>query len=693
MHHGIPLITTIAVALALALALGFIAVRLRLPALVGYLVAGILIGPATPGYVADVDLSRELAEIGVMLLMFGVGLHFSWAELLAVRRIALPGAVAQITVATALGALLAWAWGWGLGAGLVFGLALSVASTVVLLKALESQGILDTTNGRIAVGWLIVEDLAMVLVLVLLPAFSPALGGLPGQGIAEAGGERGVALSVALTLGEVALFIALMVVVGRRLLPRALWQVARTGSRELFTLGVLAAAVGIAYGAAVVFGVSFALGAFFAGMVLRESALSHRAASESLPLRDAFSVLFFVSVGMLFDPMMVVEAPLKLLLVVAIIVVGKSLAAFLIVLAFRYPLNTALTVSASLAQIGEFSFILVGLGVSLQLLPEAGQSLVLAAALVSIALNPLVFSLVEPAQRWVRARSWAARALERRDDPLAELPMSVPQERLTGHTVLVGFGRVGHRLGEALVDEGRPLVVVESNRERVERLRARGVPAVFGDGADPAVLIQAHVARAGTLVVAAPDAFRARAMLHTARTLNPPIHTVVRSHSDHEGELLRRDGADRVFMGEEELARGMIGHVLGATRGRGPAGEAPPGDRLRPMAPREQDGRRWYTSRSCDLYLWEDAGGAITAFEFCYGKPGAERVVRWRRGAGLDHSAVDDGEGSPRRNATPIAVADGRYDPGAVAGVFEVQGSAVEPRLYRFVLGRLLDPA
>jgi CPA2 family monovalent cation:H+ antiporter-2 len=570
MHHSIPLITTIAVALGLALALGFLAARLRLPALVGYLVAGILIGPATPGFVADVELSRELAEIGVMLLMFGVGLHFSWAELLAVRRIAVPGAVVQIGVATVLGLGVSWTWGWSLGAGLVFGLALSVASTVVLLRALEANGILETTNGRIAVGWLIVEDLAMVLILVLLPAFSPALGGLAGEGIAEGDGDHGVGLSLVITLAEVGLFIALMWIGGRRVLPWVLWQVARTGSRELFTLCVLAAAVGVAYGAAVVFGVSFALGAFFAGMVLRESALSHRAANESLPLRDAFSVLFFVSVGMLFDPMMLLAEPLRVLAVVAIIVVGKSVAAFLIVLAFRYPLNTALTVSASLAQIGEFSFILAGLGVALELLPEAGQDLILAGALISIALNPLVFGLIEPVQRWVRARSWAARMLERPDDPLAQLPMTISQEHLTGHVVLVGFGRVGRRLGEALLEQGRALVVAETNREVVERLRSRGVPAVFGDAAEPGVLIQAHVARAGTLVVAVPDSFRARRMVQVAKTLNPPIHAVVRTHSDDEGSLLRRDGADAVFMGEEELARGMIRHVLGRGGGADP---------------------------------------------------------------------------------------------------------------------------
>ena len=560
MPHELTLITTIAAALGLALVLGFIAVRLKLPALVGYLVAGILIGPATPGFVADVELSTQLAEIGVMLLMFGVGLHFSLDDLLAVRKIALPGAIVQIAVATALGGVVAHLWGWDLGASLVFGLALSVASTVVLLRALESRGVLESINGRIAVGWLVVEDLAMVLVLVLLPPLAGTLGGDASQMDGE---SRSLTMTMLITLGQVAAFVALMLVVGRRLFPWVLWQVARTGSRELFTLCVISAAVGIAFGSGKLFGVSFALGAFFAGMVMRESALSHRAADESLPLRDAFSVLFFVSVGMLFDPAMLLHDPLKVLAVVAIIVVGKTLAAFAIVLAFRYPLNTALTVSASLAQIGEFSFILAGLGVALKLLPAEGQSLILAGALISIALNPLLFNAVEPLQNWIRGRSKLARAMERPDDPLAELPMSVDPARLTGHVLIVGYGRVGGRIGESLIERGIPIVVAEQNREVVEGLRARGIPAVSGDAAEAAVLIQAHVHRAHTLVIATPDAFRARKMIEIARTLKPDVHTVVRTHSDQEAALLRKEQAGVVFVGEHELASSMTRHVLG----------------------------------------------------------------------------------------------------------------------------------
>ncbi|MBA2410966.1 MAG: Kef family K(+) transporter [Gammaproteobacteria bacterium] len=558
MPHSVSLITTIAACLGLALIMGFLAARLKLPPLVGYLIAGVMLGPATPGFVADVELSNQLAEIGVMLLMFGVGLHFSLEDLMAVRRIALPGAIVQIVVATALGLGVTQAWGWSLGAGVVFGLSLSVASTVVLLRALEGRGVLESVNGRIAVGWLIVEDLVMVLVLVLLPP----LAGLLGGSAAEGASDVSLLTTLSLTLAQVAIFVALMLIVGRRVFPWLLWQVARTGSRELFTLCVVAAAVGIAYGSAALFGVSFALGAFFAGMVMRESALSHRAAQESLPLRDAFSVLFFVSVGMLFDPEILIRQPLLVLAVVTIIVIGKSLAALLLVLAFRYPLNTALTVSASLAQIGEFSFILAGLGVSLELLPKLGQDLILAGALFSIALNPLVFHAIEPAQAWIRSRSRLARRLERRDDPLAELPTTIDQRRLTGHVVLVGYGRVGRRIGEALAERGVSFVVAEQNRELVEQLRARGAPAVSGDASDPAVLIQAHIVRARMLVIATPDSFHARKMIEIARTLNSKVETVVRTHSEEEAVLLQKEQAGRVFMGEHELALGMTRYVL-----------------------------------------------------------------------------------------------------------------------------------
>ena len=562
MPHSVTLITTIAVSLGLALLMGLLANRLKLPVLVGYLTAGVIIGSHTPGFVADMELSAQLAEIGVILLMFGVGLHFSLEDLLAVRRIALPGAIVQIAVATGLGTIVAMTWDWNLGASIVFGVALSTASTVVLLRALEQRQLLKSVNGSIAVGWLIVEDLAMVLVLVLMPPLADWLGTGGTDSAAVDANTSGLMTTLLLTFGKVSVFVALMLIVGKRVFPWLLWHVASTNSNELFILSVIAVAIGIAYGSAALFGVSFALGAFFAGMVMRESALSHRAAQDSLPLRDAFSVLFFVSVGMLFDPNVLIEQPLRVLSTLAIIIIGKSVAAFLLVLAFRYPLNTALTVSASLAQIGEFSFIILALGVSLGLLPVEAQSLILAGAFISITLNPFVFKIIEPAQAWIRSRSKLARVLERTDDPLAELPMTVASSYVTNHVVVVGYGRVRRRIGEALAEQRVPLVVAEQNREMVEALRKRGIHAVAGDAADPAVLIQAHIARAAMLVIAVPDTLRARRMIETARILNPPVEIIVRTHNDEEAALLRKESGGEVFIGEHELALSMLRHVL-----------------------------------------------------------------------------------------------------------------------------------
>lgn len=558
MEHNVSLISTLAAGFGLALIFGFIAERLKLPALVGYLLAGVAIGPATPGFVADVGIASQLSEIGVMLLMFGVGLHFSLKDLMAVKRIALPGAVVQMTVATLLGMGLAMSWGWTFGGALVFGLSLSCASTVVLLKALEARGAIDSVNGRIAIGWLVVEDLATVLILVLLPPLAPMLTGA----VAQTASQTPLWQTLAETLTQVAAFVALMLVVGRRLLPWMLWQVARTGSRELFTLMVIAVAIGIAYGASELFHVSFALGAFFAGMVMRESEYSHRAAEESLPLRDSFSVLFFVSVGMLVDPMTVVQQPWHVLGTVLVIILGKAFAATALVLVFRYPLNTAMTVSASLAQIGEFSFILAGLGLQLGLMPKDGMNLVLAGAMISIALNPVMFAAIGPLQRWVLARSAFARKLEQRDDPYAELPMTTERAFLEGQVVLVGYGRVGRRIAQALEERNIPVVVAEQNRETVEALRKQGRAAVSGDASDPMVLIQAHIAHAAMLVVALPDSMKARQMAEIARQLNPGIEIVLRTHGEEESALLRKEQLGTVFYGEEELARGMSRHVL-----------------------------------------------------------------------------------------------------------------------------------
>ena len=560
MPHAVSLISTLAAGFGLALLFGFVAARLGLPALIGYLIAGVVIGPATPGFVADAEIAAQLAEIGVMLLMFGVGLHFSLDDLLAVRKVALPGAVVQMAVATALGAAVAHFWGWSLGAALVFGLTLSVASTVVLLKALEGRGELESGDGRIAIGWLIVEDLAVVLVLVVLPPVAGVRGGTT----AVPGSSDGASLAwtLARTFAEVAVFVALMLVVGRRAFPWVVWQVNKTGSRELLTLAVIVAAVTIAYGSALLFGVSFALGAFFAGMVLRESTFSHRAAEETLPLRDAFAVLFFVSVGMLFDPAVLFEQPLRVIAVVAIIVIGKSVAAAAIVLAFGYPLRTALTVSAGLAQIGEFSFILGALGVSLGLLSGEARSLVVAGALISIALNPLCFRLSGPIGRWLGTRRFWAGRRDHAPDPLAELPTSTHTRYLSKQVVLVGYGRVGKRIAAELTAVGIPFVVAEENREAVEQLRAQGIPAVFGNATEPAVLIQAHVATARMLVIATPETIEVAQMARTARTLNPAIKIAIRSHNAQEADLLANEWQARVFVGERELADAMVAHVL-----------------------------------------------------------------------------------------------------------------------------------
>ncbi|MFT3821522.1 MAG: cation:proton antiporter [Rubrivivax sp.] len=563
MHAHMPLIVTLAAALGLALVLGFTAARVGLPALVGYLLAGVLLGPYTPGFVADLDLAAQLAEIGVMLLMFGVGLHFSIEDLFAVRRIAVPGAIVQMAVATAMGAGLALWWGWTPAAALVFGVSLSCASTVVLLRALESRGLLDSQNGRIAVGWLVVEDLATVLVLVLLPA----LVGLTGADAAAGRGATGGALWFTLlqTLLAVSAFVGLMLLGGRRLLPWLLWQISKTGSRELFTLCVIAVALGIAYGASALFGVSVALGAFFAGLVLRGSEFSHRAAEESLPFRDAFAVLFFVSVGMLFDPRVLIDRPLQVLAVTGVIMVGKSLAAAALVLAFRYPFSTALTVSVSLAQIGEFSFILIALGGSLGVLPAPAKSLVVAGALLSIAFNPLLFSLVEPARRWILARSARARRLDARDDPLAELPMSTDRRYLARQVVLVGYGFVGQRIAAALAARDVPFIVVEQNRERVEALRAAGVHAVAGDATEPMTLVQAHIADAGLLVICVSQSTELRPMIETARQLNPGVPVIVRAPNAEEAELLRRDeGVRSAVHAKGALAELMLRDVADA---------------------------------------------------------------------------------------------------------------------------------
>lgn len=562
MPHDTPLIATIVIGLCLAFIFGAIATRLKISPLVGYLLAGVIAGPHTPGFVADQDLILQLAEIGVILLMFGVGLHFSLKDLLSVKAIAVPGALAQIATAAALGTGLGLLLGWDIEAGLVFGLALSTASTVVLLRAMQERRLIDTERGRIAVGWLIVEDLAMVMALVLLPAVAS----VTGRADATAASDPiatwlglGIGGIILLTIAKVALFVTLMLVVGRKVIPWLLNVVVLTGSRELFRLGVLAIALGVAFGAAHLFGVSFALGAFFAGMVMSESELSHRAAEESLPLRDAFAVLFFISVGMLFDPMSLLKDPLPLLATLAIILIGKSVAAFFIVRAFRRPVSTALTISASLAQIGEFSFILAGLGVSLNLLPPAGRDLILAGAILSIFLNPLIFIAAERMRPWIE--KWSKTESNVDNTVITDIDVSepepLPNTLLSGHTIILGYSQIGKRLTEGLQAQGKPFLVIDDSTKICTTLREKGVEAIAGNASDTEILNAASPALAKNMVITISNAFEAGRATALAHAANPAIHIVAQAASQAEAQYLTELGATSVILGEEEIANAM----------------------------------------------------------------------------------------------------------------------------------------
>ena len=560
MPHYTPLIATIVAGLVLAFIFGSIAHRLRISPIVGYLLAGVLAGPYTPGFVADQALANELAELGVILLMFGVGLHFSLKDLLSVRAIAIPGAIVQIAAATLMGMGMVHFLGWGWVAGFVFGLALSVASTVVLLRALQERRLIETERGRIAVGWLIVEDLAMVLALVLLPAMATIIMAK------DAVMNPAMWQPIAITLGKVVAFVVVMLVVGQRVVPWMLHWVAHTGSRELFRLAVLAIALGIAYAASTLFGASFALGAFFAGMVMSESALSQRAAEETLPLRDAFAVLFFVSVGMLFNPTILVQHPWLLAGTIFIIVFGKSLAAFLIVKAFKYPTSTALIISASLAQIGEFSFILAGLGVTLKLMPQTGLDLILAGAIISIMLNPFVFQAID----WIKPRIEKRKA---KSEEVIASPAEPPEEsteileptKLTSHAVVIGYGRVGSHIGDQLRQQNVPYLVIEDRADIVKQLRARGIEVFFGNAASPELIAAANLSAAKTLFVAIPESFEAGQVVQQARKANPSLEIIARAHSDAEQSALNKLGANYTVMGEREIAQGMIDFAMKKT--------------------------------------------------------------------------------------------------------------------------------
>lgn len=545
MPHDTPLIATIVVGLTLAFAFGTLAQRFKISPIVGYLLAGVAVGPFTPGFVADQELANELAEIGIILLMFGVGLHFSLKDLLSVRAVAIPGALAQIGCATAMGVALAYVFGWSAGAGLVLGLSLSVASTVVLLRALQERRLLKSEQGRIAVGWLIVEDMAMVLTIVAIPALAPLLSA---QAAAPATPSSDIAFSLLVTLLKVIAFVAAMLLIGRQLIPAILHYIAHTGSRELFRLGVLTIALGVAFGAAKLFGVSFALGAFFAGMILSESQLSQQAANETLPLRDAFAVLFFVSVGMLFSPMILIDQWDRVLAVVAIIMIGKSLAALAIVLLFGHPLRTGLLIAASLAQIGEFSFILAGLGVSLNILPAEGRELILAGALISIMLNPVLFFLLDRYGPDVSPTS-DHKPAEAKAKPAYVTP-------LQNHVVLIGHGRVGAIIGEEIRSQGEPLFVIDESEEIVTTLKQIGIDAIAANAVT--ALSSANLAAAKMIVVTAPNCFEAGQIVQQARGANKTLRIIARAHSDAEEAYLVGYGATDVVQGSRETALAIL---------------------------------------------------------------------------------------------------------------------------------------
>lgn len=547
----LPLVSTVAVGLGAAFLCGLAAAKLRVSPIVGYLLAGILVGRNTPGFVADMQITEELSEIGIVLLMFGVGLHFSMTQLMLVRRIAVTGALVRIAIVTGVGVLLAQYWGWDLESGLLFGLALSVASTVVLLRAVEEQNLGQSLDARIAIGWLIVEDLIMVLVLVLIPALA-----VQEQG--ESSGDMVRHLGIA--FGKVALFIAVMLVAGKRFLPWLLSVVAGTGSRELFTLAVFSVAVGFAFCASVLFGVSLALGAFFAGMMIRESDLNHAVADRALPFQDAFAVLFFVSVGMLFNPMILLEKPFDVLLISAVIMAGKALVSFLIVMAFGYTLRSGLKIAAGLSQIGEFSFILVTLGLSHGLMPEDGRDLILAGAIISIAFNPLMFRAARLLYSWAERVPVLSRHFNMREDDLSDL-RGDEKQALRDLVILVGHGRVGKHISRNIQAARINLVIIDQNRERVETLRSKGHHAIAGDANQADVLEKAAIQKAAAIVLAIPDPFEIRNIVETARSLKPGIRVLVRAHNDAEISYFTTQGVNLVVTGPEEVGRRMAEYL------------------------------------------------------------------------------------------------------------------------------------
>ena len=562
MHHT-SLIVMLVGGICLAYVFGMLANRLRLSPLIGYLVAGIVVGPFTPGLVADSGIAQQLSEIGVILLMFGVGLHFSIGDLWSVRKIAIPGAIFQILIATVFGMLLSWALGWEWGSGVIFGICLSVASTVVLLRALEERRLLETQRGRIAIGWLIVEDLVTVLVLVMLPPWAGLLGGTTEAGVSNDMGD--VLKALLWTLGKVSMFIVLMLVVGARVIPWMLERTAAVGSRELFTLAVLAIALGVAFISTAIFDVSFALGAFLAGVMLNGSRLSHEAANDSMPMRDAFAVLFFVAVGMLFDPHVLIEQPLAIAAAFLIIIIGKSIGAWMIVRVFGYPNETALTIAVALAQIGEFSFILAGVGVSIGALSEEARNLILASAMLSMVANPMLFAALD---RWIAGREPQIRASAEAqmkvtaDDSLPDRAL-IPE---SNHIILVGYGRVGSRVARSLHEHGMPMVLIDTDRDHCIDARKLGIPCIFGNAVSADVVNDANITQARAMLIAISQALEAGPIIRQARELNPALAILARAHSDEEVAYLHQAGADATIMGESEIARSMCDSVESLVR-------------------------------------------------------------------------------------------------------------------------------
>lgn len=566
--HDLPLLTTIAAAFAAAWVLGLVTQRIGLSPIVGYLLAGVVIGPFTPGFVGDVHLAQQLAEVGVILLMFGVGLHFHPKDLMAVKGIAIPGAIGQSLVATLLAMVAFHLFGWSWTSGLVLGMAMAVASTVVLLRVLMDREMLSTVHGHVAVGWLIVEDILTVIVLVLVPLMGTKMPGVAEAGKELAGGVAGGGgfASVAWAFAKLGAMVVIVMLIGPRVVPWVLAQVAKLRSRELFTLTVLVLSVTIAVGSATIFGASVALGAFLAGMVVAQSPVSHQAAADALPMRDAFAVLFFVSVGMLFDPGFVLEQPGMVACGLGIVLIAKPLAALAIVMAIGYPVRTALTVAIGLGQIGEFSFIVAQVAREHGVMPEEGQHVLVGAAMVSITLNPLLFRLIDPIEKWLQARPRLWRVLNARSDRKMRAMNAGVSAGIEATekpiAVIIGYGPVGRVVDALLRDAGFHTVIVEMNMGTVQTLTDQGRSAVYGDALRPEILEQAGLRRAKHMVVTLPNTAERSQLVLAAREMNPDVEVTVRARYLAERDALQLAGANKTIVEEGEAGIAMAKHVM-----------------------------------------------------------------------------------------------------------------------------------